>query len=436
MCASIDGRDTRVEAGEIQAGGDNLGSKGGGSNGTSLFFRGDETKQAEDCDGLQGGVDASNATNGSIPGGIKPSVEAAAGENGFLPVASEEQLASATVYGEDGGDEEEGGGGNRSTAVLMNGDRLDRANASVEQSPARHISSSTLDSSSSSDDIDTASGKGSEEGRGDGGGEGEKERREARRAAAAAAVAAGAEFDEPEKETKIISATTAADAVVAAAATAAPVVAATSRGRPAEKLRPPPITTSVVPSTLGKHLQGINGDDDSGKRSNNDDGDPEKMRACFVAKTFSPSDLGLGLLPGGGGIGGDGVAREVITKASLMKNRRRRRTINPGTTSISGHRGSVDEVLGLDDEPGSVPPERLFSVTGMFHPEAPIKVCISVFLQGIAGNPQSVYYYVKACRKGSPVACLSFVEWTTTFLKNNTGQLLLSISRLTKHLGI
>lgn len=377
MGTSIDGREGSLEAGEIQASGENLGSKGESSDGTSAFFRGDASTQAGGFDGVQGVVDKGNATNGGDTVEIKPSVEVAAGKNGFLQAGSE-KLASVTEHGEDGGDEE--GGGNQSTAAIMTGDRLDRANASVEQSPARHISLPSLDSSSS-DDIESI-GEGSEAEKKYGGREGEEEKREARRAAAAAAVSAGAEFDEPVEGSKRVPAKPAA-AEAEAADTAAPVVAAASRGRTAGTLRPPPITTSVTPSTLrdppsemvvGK---GINGDD--GGKVSSEDGDPEKMRACFVAKTFSPSDLGLGLVPGAGD-GGDGVAHEAITKASLMKNGRRRRTINNnGTVGINGHRGSVDEVLGLEDEPGSVPPERLFAVTGMFHPEAPVKVCICPF---------------------------------------------------------
>ncbi|CBN79924.1 conserved unknown protein [Ectocarpus siliculosus] len=103
--------------------------------------------------------------------------------------------------------------------------------------------------------------------------------------------------------------------------------------------------------------------------------DPEHMRRCFVAKTFSPSDLGLG-------VSADGASTpEAVTKASLMKAQRRRRTINKGITEIDGRKQSVDEVLGLSDALlGSVPPERLFSITGMFHPEAPIKVSWDIWL--------------------------------------------------------
>ncbi|CAM9237533.1 unnamed protein product, partial [Hapterophycus canaliculatus] len=94
---------------------------------------------------------------------------------------------------------------------------------------------------------------------------------------------------------------------------------------------------------------------------------------------FSPSDLGLGALRrgGGGGDGDSGHVPEAMTKASLMRARRRRRTINKGVAGIEDRKQSVDEVLGLDDHQavlGSVPPARLFSVTGMFHPEAPVKV--------------------------------------------------------------
>lgn len=155
---------------------------------------------------------------------------------------------------------------------------------------------------------------------------------------------------------------------------------ATTRGRAAKPPRPPPILTQDVSHILGTPASelhrassiGSSDDDNDGANEGSDSAmDPEKMRRCFVAKTFSPSDLGLGALNRGNG------APEEVTTAYLMRARRRRRTIDKGIAGIEGRRHTVDEVLGLDDQQavlGSVPPERLFSITGMLHPDAPVKV--------------------------------------------------------------
>lgn len=412
--ASIHGGDPRLEAGEIQAGRDILESKGGRSEGPSMFFRAHETKEAEAFDYVQD-VDTSS----------KSAVEEDGKE--FLPAGEDE-------VGEGGGEGGRRGGGGQSNNAVVTWGMSDReARASVEPPPAPNSLNSSLDSSSSDDN--RVIGEGSEGGREDGGGGGEEERREIRRVAAAVAIATGLGFEEPVfesdratatnaaaaetvamKEADKVSATT-AEAVAttvpetdklaatttprppASAAAAAVPVVADGGGPTAERLRPPPITTNDVPPILRKRSSQVVGTGHSGE-TNNDDGDPEKMRRCFVAKTFSPSDLGLGMLHGGGD-GGDGTVREVMTKATLMKKRRRKRTISKGT-GINGRRGTVDEVLGLDDQQavlGSVPPERLFSITGMFHPEAPVKVR-TFAVRCVCGNP----YHTIMLQRG---ACLS-----------------------------
>ncbi|CAM9898271.1 unnamed protein product [Ectocarpus sp. 8 AP-2014] len=320
--AAAEGRDGSSEMIETQAGGDERGSNdsgggdgGGVSGGGGMFFRGDESKQAE----AVGDVSAVDSSSGE----------------------SERE----------GRREAEGSGG---------------------------------------------------EGSEGGGGEEDEERRVARQAEAAAMAAKGIGFDESfripgvtgveEAAGVLHAAATAAAAMTAVAPTAAagltppaaagttnPVLAA--RGRAAKKLRPPPIVTKDAPPTSPDLSSEKTQDDNNNKNSNvagdgNDmSANPEHMRRCFVAKTFSPSDLGLG-------VSADGASTpEAVTKASLMKAQRRRRTINKGITEIDGRKQSVDEVLGLSDALlGSVPPERLFSITGMFHPEAPIKVSWDLWL--------------------------------------------------------
>lgn len=100
---------------------------------------------------------------------------------------------------------------------------------------------------------------------------------------------------------------------------------------------------------------------------------PEDMRRCFVAKTFSPSDLGLG----------DDKQKE---SRNAEKHRGQRpNTILRGRNKLGIaslgcgdlHKASIDQDFGFDETQamlGGVFPERLFSLTGMFHPEAPLKV--------------------------------------------------------------
>lgn len=155
-------------------------------------------------------------------------------------------------------------------------------------------------------------------------------------------------------------------------ATAAAERAATP-GRSGESIRPPPILTKEV--EIANTTANANNDETQHGEGTADS--PEKMRQCFVAKTFSPSDLGLIEL--GRRWRGDEPA---VTKASLMKSRRQKGAVvtAAGTFAfdpVDGRKVSVDEVLELNETQevmGGLPPERLFAMTGMFHPEAPVKV--------------------------------------------------------------
>ena len=104
---------------------------------------------------------------------------------------------------------------------------------------------------------------------------------------------------------------------------------------------------------------------------------PDNKRRCSVAKTFSPSDLGLVEL------------RRVISVDDSMPAETTRGwrwgTIEKGLSRLGigplgggdGRKTSIDEVFGFDDTQtvlGDVPPGRLLSLTGMFHPDAPVKV--------------------------------------------------------------
>lgn len=147
------------------------------------------------------------------------------------------------------------------------------------------------------------------------------------------------------------------------------------RPPPIDTRRPPPPPPGVAsPDNVFGETQGVIAGDESVDC-------PEKMRGCFVAKTFSPSDLGLGEARKGGAVAA------TQDKASLMRSRRRRGTVILGAGTFSfgakkggaydGRRGTAEEVFGIDESQavlGGVPPERLFALTGMFHPEASGKV--------------------------------------------------------------
>lgn len=336
-----------------------------GSKGVdSVFFRAIESKDIEAAENGQDIVDGSTTAAGAVAEGTNVAVEATE----MLPAAPEDLAVAATEEARDG-DEEEGGA--RSTTT--GGESLGRAG-----NRAREPSHADLSAVPSllSDNVDTNRGEGEEgAGKPEGGGV-LGEERVATGAAAAVAIADGIGPNESLRSTE----TVADNAAAAAVAGATPV--ATLRGRAAEHMRPPPIVTEEVRPILHTSPsemmgQAGDGDDNNGDADESGSVDPEQMRRCFVAKTFSPSDLGLGEMRRDGYNGGGGAVQEALTKESLMRARRRRRTIQKGITGIEGRRHTVDEVLGLDDPQavlGSVPPERLFSITGMFHPEAPVKV--------------------------------------------------------------
>lgn len=352
-----------------------MGSKGG----ESVFFKADESKETEAAETEAVETEAveteaveteaveyaENVLGGisNIAGAVAKATSAVveAAQRGMMPAAPE-QLA--TVEETDDGDEEEGGKRSATTRA----DTLDRAGSSADKpSPVKNADSSSL-RSQLLDKIDTIRG---DEGDKDAGerersGVQEEQRGVARQGAPAVAVADGIGPRESLRSTETVAGNV--------AATATPIVS--PRRRAGELVRPPPIVTEDIPPILHTSVykkMGRGGSSDSGDA----DEDLGQVRRCFVAKTFSPSDLGLGeLRRGGDNEGGDAVPEE-MTKASLMKDRRRRRTIHKGIPGIEGRRHTVDEVLGLDDPQavlGSVPPERLFSMTGMFHPEAPVKV--------------------------------------------------------------
>lgn len=332
--AAADGVNATFDAVAAQAGGDEMGPKGV----DSVFFRASESKDIEAAE------NANDVIAGAGAQAISVGVEAAQTE---MSLAAPEHLDAASAEKAHGADEEEEGA--RSTTT--SGDVL----------------------------IQGIGEKGA--GEPERGGALEEEGGASPLAAAAVAVADGVGPSESLRLTESVADNAAAAATVVAAVTT-PISA--PRGRAADHLRPPPIVTEDTPPILHTSSSEVmdqagSGDENNGDVDESGSMDPEQMRRCFVAKTFSPSDLGLGEMRSAGdnGNGGGGAVQEAMTKESLMKARRRRRTIHKGITGIEGRRHTVDEVLGLDDPQavlGSVPPERLFSITGMFHPEAPVKV--------------------------------------------------------------
>lgn len=336
--AAFNSSNADVEAIASQSCGDKIASTGD----SGVFFRADESKDIEAGDVTNGR--SVMATAGA--GATKVAMEET--QRRMLPAASE-HLAMAAIEEVADRNEEEG---------------LGRAgNGTGGPSPVRHADSSSVPSLVPNQ-VDTIRGKGKyiagERGRS---GVREEERRAAEQVTAAAAVADGIGSNKSLRS---------AETIAENAEVAATTPDVDSSRQAAKFLRPPPIVTEDIPPILNTTSSGI-GDDNIGDADESGSLDPEQIRRCFVAKTFSPSDLGLGEMRRDGG----GAVAEVVTKESLMRARRRRRTIHKGITGIEGRRHTVDEVLGLDDPQavlGSVPPERLFSITGMFHPEAPVKV--------------------------------------------------------------
>lgn len=156
-------------------------------------------------------------------------------------------------------------------------------------------------------------------------------------------------------------------------ATAAQATGAISGARSRAR-RPPAIDTKNNPEATNTE-GGITQKRDSSLGAADN---PEKNRGCFIAKTFSPSDLGFG----------DFRRRDFrdADKAPPPALRLRRGTVVTGTGRLStpragggNRKGSVDDDFGFEESLtvlGSLPPERLFSITGMLHPEGPLKVCV------------------------------------------------------------
>lgn len=379
---TTDGVSAGFEAPVPQSGGDEMGSKGV----DSVFFRADESKDIEAAEHSGGVVDGSGGMSGAVAEATDVAMEAAPTE--ALPAAPGHAIEEEKACD---GDEE--GGGTRSTTT--SGERLGRVGESAcDPSHADSFSPPSL----SSDNVDKIRGEGEKDtGEPEESGAVEEERAVGQ-AAAAVAVADGIGPNESLGSTD----TVAGDPAAAAARATTPVVA--PRGRAAELLRPPPIVTEDSPPILRTSSSEMTGQADSGDDTTGDAMDPEQMRRCFVAKTFSPSDLGLGEMRQAGENGGGGAVQQPVTKESLMKARKRRRTIHKGNIpGIEGRRHTVDEVLGLDDPQavlGSVPPERLFSITGMFHPEAPVKVSL-LFTGSIFCfvDRSSLSHCLSACKK-------------------------------------
>ena len=370
---ATDGATAGFEAVVSRSGGDEMSSKGV----DSVFFRGDESKDIEAAEQAGGVGDRSSAMAGAVAEATIAAMEAAQTE--VLP-ASPGHLAAAAIEKACDGDGEGGGG--------ASGEKLGReGKGACEPSHADLSPPPSL----SSDKVDKIRGDREEDGRAPEEIGVVEEERPVGQAAGTVAVADGIGPNESLRSTETVAG--------AAAGATTPVVA--PRGRAAERLRPPPIVTEgslPVPRTSSSERTGQadSGDDMTGDTDENGSNDPEQMRRCFVAKTFSPSDLGLGeMRHPPGDKGGGSAVQEALTKESLMKARKRRRTIHKGNIpGIEGRRHTVDEVLGLDDPQavlGSVPPERLFSITGMFHPEAPVKVLLSRIVSAV---DHIVFWYI------------------------------------------
>lgn len=100
---------------------------------------------------------------------------------------------------------------------------------------------------------------------------------------------------------------------------------------------------------------------------------PEDMRKCFVEKTFSPSDLGLG--DGKKKLSRNAEKHEGQRPNTIPRGRNKHGIASLGCGDL--HKASIDHDFGFDESQavlGGVFPERLFSLIGMFHPEAPMKV--------------------------------------------------------------
>ena len=235
--------------------------------------------------------------------------------------------------------------------------------------------------------------------------EGEDEAtRAVRLAAVVRAVSAGVRFEDSSSAEQTTSETagtpTATAATPGTAAGAAGAAGAAAAAEPSDSgvFRPPPIVIAdprAGAGTEGRDVDpSITGNDVIADLRNGQEvaDDPERIRGCFVAKTFSPSDLGLGELRRGSNT-------EAVDRGNLMTYRRLQHGASiKGTIAFgagnNGRKGSVEDGFGFDDTHvvlGGVVPDHLFSITGMFHPEASLKVSDTLLAtrlsvrKGIAG---------------------------------------------------
>lgn len=111
---------------------------------------------------------------------------------------------------------------------------------------------------------------------------------------------------------------------------------------------------------------------------------PEDMRRCFVAKTFSPSDLGLG--DNKKEASGDTRQHGRHRPSTILRGLNKLGIASLGSADL--RKASIDQDFGFDETQvvlGDISPERLFSLTGMFHPEAPMKV-VDQYLSNVVFN--------------------------------------------------
>ena len=215
-------------------------------------------------------------------------------------------------------------------------------------------------------------------------GGGDEEARAARLTAVVRAVSVGGAFEESSsaEQTTSETADTPTGAAAAAATAALGTAAAAAPNSPefrrdSDPFRPPPIVTGNVAGMVGRDIKRATASDvftDRGRGFDSAD-DPERMRGCFVAKTFSPSDLGMGELRRGSNtaaVGGNSpLMYGKLQKGSSIKG--------PGVFVVGdgGRKGSVEEGYGFEETQmalGGVIPDRLFAMSGMLHPEATLKV--------------------------------------------------------------
>lgn len=209
--------------------------------------------------------------------------------------------------------------------------------------------------------------------------------RAVRLAAVVKAVSAGVRFEDSSSAEQTTSETAGTPTATAVApetpAGAAGAAAAAAMPSDSGAFRPPPIVTADARAGAGTNGRdvdpSITGNDVIADLRNGQEmaDDPERIRGCFVAKTFSPSDLGMGELRRGSNT-------EAVDRGNLTTyHRLQHGTSIKGTIAFgagnNGRKGSVEDGFGFDDTHvvlGGVVPDYLFSIAGMFHPEATLKV--------------------------------------------------------------